>query len=281
MKTVFFCFALLFCITCADDWPCPFSRYLKSDSPPMTGKDVLILQTLLQRSPFVKPPLQPSGSFDTTTDNAVKLFQQGNGLTPDGIVGPTTAQKILDLHSYDGYKDDGKILPGFLYKVHIAVSRNRSIETTAFLYDSNMTLVYQFHVRLHGTQGRNQFCTDGDTPTGLSLFDLNSPENDPKDFGPYPVNRVVVGLSGNAKLLLSNSVNTIRTGILLHTGEWTNWQPPQPMPDSDGCVHTWPQMCESVWKNLLSLGVVTRQNTFGQLPYPYTPQGIISIEESP
>lgn len=27
-------------------------------------------------------------------------------------------------------------------------------------------------------------------------FDLNSPENDPTDYGPYPVNRAVMGLKG-------------------------------------------------------------------------------------
>jgi hypothetical protein len=54
---------------------------------------------------------------------------------------------------------------------------------------------------------------------GLMTFDLNSPENDPVDFGPYPVNRAVQGLKGNAFIVISN----IRDGILLHTGEWPNW----------------------------------------------------------
>ena len=42
----------------------------------------------------------------------------------------------------------------------------------------------------------SQFCGDGSTPTGLSTFDLNSPEDDWSDYGPYPVNRVVQGLKG-------------------------------------------------------------------------------------
>ena len=33
----------------------------------------------------------------------------------------------------------------------------------------------------------------GDT-AGLTEFDLNSPEDEPKLFGPYPVNRAVQGL---------------------------------------------------------------------------------------
>jgi len=262
----------------AADWPCPFSRYLQLSSPQMTGNDVTILQNLLGRSPFVKA-LTVTGSFDTATSDALTAFQKGNALQPDGILGPASGQVLLNLHMSDGYKDDGKILPGYMYKVHIQVSQNRSLETTANLYDSKMTLIFQFRVRLHGVPGHNQFCKNGDTPSGLSLFDLNSPEDDPKDFGPYPVNRVVAGLKGNAKILLSNSVDTIRSGILLHTGEWDNWQPPQPMPNSDGCIHTWPQFCESVWNHLVALGVTVNENTGGKLPYPYTPQGIISIEE--
>jgi len=180
---------------------------------------------------------------------------------------------------YDGYKDDGKILPGYKYKVLISVSRNRTKEATANLYDANLKLVYQFHVRLHGQIGKNQLCTNGDTPSGLALFDLNSPEDNPKVYGPYPVNRVVAGLAGNAKMLLINSENTIRSGILLHTGDWNNWQPPQPMPNSNGCIHTWPKMCYDVWQQLEALGVNVRPNTDGKLPYPYAPQGLISIQE--
>ena len=100
-------------------------------------------------------------------------------------------------------------------------------------------------------------------------FDLNSPESDPKEYGcdprscilagvsaletclsrvslslrsPYPVNRAVAGLRGNAAWLMKNDASTIRGGILMHTGEWANysdWQPPLPMPNSLGCIHAW------------------------------------------
>lgn len=40
------------------------------------------------------------------------------------------------------------------------------------------------------------------------LLDLNSPEDDPTLYGPYPINRVVRGIAGNAGLLLNN----IRSG---------------------------------------------------------------------
>ena len=39
-------------------------------------------------------------------------------------------------------------------------------------------------------------------PIRLMTFDLNSPEDNAKAYGPYPVNRAVIGLKGNAKLLL-------------------------------------------------------------------------------
>ena len=124
-----------------------------------------------------------------------------------------------------------------------------------------------FVVRAHGKDARNQFTTDGSTPTGLFGFDFNrcvfllfisvifnrkctfcpfscafcsdmkgkchSPEPDPVSYGPYPINRAVdgiqttagVSLQTNAELLLNNG---IRSGILMHTGEWNQtigWKP--------------------------------------------------------
>lgn len=43
-------------------------------------------------------------------------------------------------------------------------------------------------------------CDAGDTVTGLVEIDLNSPEPNPAMYGPWPVNRVVRGLDGNALL---------------------------------------------------------------------------------
>jgi len=275
---VFYSFILLLIISpsFSQNWICPFSRVLRTGDH---GKDVIILQTLLSRSPFVKG-VDPTGTFDDATSKGISDFQVGNKIQPvTGSLDMITANLLLSLHSYDGYKYDGTIPPGYKYKVHIRVSQNRSVETVGYLYNDKMELLYQFPARLHGTGDRNQFCTDGNTPTGLSLFDLNSPEDDPKSFGPYPINRVVAGLKGNAALLLSNKDTTIRSGILMHTGEWNNWQPPQPMPNSEGCIHLWPESCFYIWKTLVSIGVEVRTNTEGDLPYPYEPQGIISIEQ--
>jgi len=199
----------------------------------------------------------------------------------DGIFGDETASLLLKLHLSDGYHDDGKIPEGYKYKVHIPVFKNRSIEIMATLYDSKMNAMHTFKVRTHGqndiTTGKDlsELCTDGNTPTGLSTFDLNSPESDPVSFGPYPINRAVQGIKGNAFIVISN----IRDGILMHTGEWSNWNPSMPMPNSHGCVHGHPQDIKQVWKMLVSIGVEVRNNTNGKLPYPYKPQGILSIEQ--
>jgi len=143
-----------------------------------------------------------------------------------------------------------------------------------------MEVLWTFTARTEGQNDNvtglplNELAGYGSTPTGLSTFDLNSQEDDPVDFGPYPVNRAVKGLEGNAQIVISN----IRDGILLHTGEWPHWNVTMPMPNSHGCIHTFPANIEIIWQILIGLGVQVRNNTFGKLPYPYKPQGIISVE---
>jgi hypothetical protein len=207
-------------------------------------------------------------------------------------VGPNTAQAVVSHLSSDGYVDDGRPANalGYMYKVVVPVHKNRSIETNATLYAGNGTAVFTFRVRAHGHDvghtnpwpdfnnvdpGLNMFSPDGNTPTGLIEFDLNSPEPIPKLYGSYPVNRAVRGLQGNAAWLIPN----IRDGILLHTGEWPGWSPPADMPNSAGCIHSWPANIERVWHTLVNMGVVVHPNTGGKLPYPYKPQGLLSVYE--
>jgi hypothetical protein len=119
---------------------------------------------------------------------------------------------------------------GYKYKIHVPVVENRSIETVGTLFDAENNVLLTFPVRSHGHRndghalpwpdfgdgdvGLNVFSPDGNTPTGLVETDLNSPEPSPDLYGPWPVNRFVRGLAGNAKLMLPN----IRDGVLLHTG---------------------------------------------------------------
>jgi hypothetical protein len=109
--------------------------------------------------------------------------------------------------------------------------------------------------------------------------DLNSPEPDPVSYGPYPVNRFINGMRGNAEFLMPPT-NSLRNGILLHTGEWAGWYPSHTMPNSQGCIHGHPDDIRNVWEILVNqCNVEVRPNPYGQQPYPYKPQGIASIEQ--
>eukprot|EP00050_Salpingoeca_kvevrii_P011275 m.14141 g.14141 ORF g.14141 m.14141 type:complete len:300 (-) comp3346_c0_seq2:1744-2643(-) len=281
---------VLVCSVASAEFPPPFSRVLKVDRPFMTGKDVDVVLALLPRTPGM-PSFDSHVEYDHAAAMAVRNFQMHFGLPRTGEVDERTATAILELLSDDNYRDDGKPASarGYMYKVHIAVHRNRSIEVPAILYDANNTVLLNFTVRTHGKgahedhpwpdfnntdPGMSCFASDGNTPTGLHEFDLNTPEPDPKSYGPYPVNRAVLGLEGNAKIVTPH----LRYGILLHTGEWPGWTPQQSMPNSEGCIHAHPDDIKRVAELLQARGVVAHKNPFGQLPYPYKPQGLLSVE---
>ena len=266
------------------------------------GSDVRIAQQLLSRSRFVNATgvLADDGVFQQATKMAVASFQAGNRLVgvKHGVIDRPTADALLARHSYDGYQDDGRSARswGYLFKLLIPVHQNRSIETNASFLDANNRLLFQFRVRTKGYvadgcgtklhepwpsfnnsgDGLNMFTSCGMTPTGLHEVDLNSPEDEPKFYGPWPVIRFVRGLEGNAKLLVPGD----RNGILLHTGEWgPHWTTADPMPDSAGCVHAWPENIEKVWKTATGpeVGAKVRPNTNGKLPYPHKPQGLAAV----
>jgi len=49
---------------------------------------------------------------------------------------------------------------------------------------------------------------------------------------------------------------------------------------SNGCIHAHPSDQKKVVEILTKdLGVEIRKNPFGSLPYPYQPQGLLSIEQ--
>jgi peptidoglycan hydrolase-like protein with peptidoglycan-binding domain len=58
-----------------------------------TGHDVRRLQRIFVMMKSLGPD-NITGTFDSTTEQAVKDFQQGAGLTVDGIVGPITWQAL-------------------------------------------------------------------------------------------------------------------------------------------------------------------------------------------
>jgi hypothetical protein len=92
--------------------------------------------------------------FSNASETATAQFQNSKGQSADGsgILGVETAQKLLDLHSADGYKESGFTAAsmGYLFKLHVPVHSNRSIETVSTLYDKNNNVLLSFTTRTHG-----------------------------------------------------------------------------------------------------------------------------------
>jgi hypothetical protein len=280
-----------------DSMPLPFTREITITDPLLYGNDVLIATTLLSRSPYVKKSYIPSNTYDDESSEAVSAFQTATNLNVNGIIDAPTANLLLNLYSNDGYQDKGVTAGsmGYLYKIVIPVYSNRSIESTGTLYDKDNNVLLSFTVRAHGHRddgssaawpdfgdgdvGLTQFAGSGATVTGLIAIDLNTPESDPQLYGPWPVNRFVRGIDGNAKLLLPH----IRDGILIHTGNWTTdtktWNPTMSMPNSAGCIHAHPTDIERIYKELTKIGVVANENPFSGQNYPYEPQGIAIVQQ--
>lgn len=88
------------------------------------GKNVKILQYLLICIGAFYDNILPvniTGNFDEKTEDSVKAFQQGFGLIPDGIVGPLTWNKLIEIYkSIEPYilTASGQFIkyPGYLIK---------------------------------------------------------------------------------------------------------------------------------------------------------------------
>lgn len=134
------------------EMPLPFTRELFVADPVMTGSDVLIAQTLLLRDDAVDKSLVASGNFGDDSGAAVSMFQTAHYISASGILDSVTAQKLLDLHSDDQYHDSGFTAAsmGYLYKIHIPVHTNRSIETYSTLFDKDNNVMLKFKTRTHG-----------------------------------------------------------------------------------------------------------------------------------
>lgn len=273
------------------DVPYPFTRVLNVGDE---GKDVYTLQRLLNRW-NKKPNLPITQKFDTDTARALNAWKVSHQLANNTIFDVDTAFKFLNEFQYDGYKDAG-IKPadmGLKFRVYIPVYRNRSIETTATLYDENNNILHKWIARtrahtIFGEEpwptwdskgyGLNEFTGWGYTPSGLTLLDLNTPEPDSVVdlYGKWNVLRAVRGIEGNAEICMPY----LRNGILAHTGNWAKhgWKTTDPMPNSSGCIHNHPEDQEIITEILKAKGVIANENPFGTLPYPYQPQGLLSIE---
>ena len=65
-----------------------------SESPDCSDREKKCNATLSDVMTKALPSSDITGSFDATTEQAVKDFKQGAGLTVDGIVGPQTRQAL-------------------------------------------------------------------------------------------------------------------------------------------------------------------------------------------
>lgn len=80
----------------------------KSTSVRGNGPETAKLQKFLASRGF---NVAVDGTWGPNTQNAVKAFQQFNGLNPDGIVGPNTIKKINDIMGVKGATVDTKLKP--------------------------------------------------------------------------------------------------------------------------------------------------------------------------
>ena len=136
----------------ASSMPSPFYRELFVTAPVMTGNDVLIAQTLLKRDSAVDKSFVASGTFENQSAKATSDFQGAHNLASTGILDSVSAQLLLDLHSDDGVTDSGFTAAsmGYLYKIHIPVHTNRSVETYSTLFDKDNNVLLKFRTRTHG-----------------------------------------------------------------------------------------------------------------------------------
>jgi peptidoglycan hydrolase-like protein with peptidoglycan-binding domain len=71
-----------------------FERSLYLQTVRMKGDDVLLLQQRLLELGYSEVGV-PDGVFGPMTDEAVRHFQENNGLVIDGIVGPVTWEVLF------------------------------------------------------------------------------------------------------------------------------------------------------------------------------------------
>lgn len=77
----------------------PFTRTLQLVSPNQTGNDVKLLQTMYNdwARASGRATLVVDGSFGSVTNTAIRTFQAAQGLVVDGVAGPVTLAKMIDV----------------------------------------------------------------------------------------------------------------------------------------------------------------------------------------
>ena len=69
-------------------------RLIKDTSPNMTGTDIRSWQRLLADRGY--SPGTIDGSYGSNSASACRKFQTAKGLTADGVIGPATAERLIE-----------------------------------------------------------------------------------------------------------------------------------------------------------------------------------------
>jgi peptidoglycan hydrolase-like protein with peptidoglycan-binding domain len=92
----------------ASTMPLPFTREVSYSGQVVSGKDVLILQTLLNRSPSTEAePIEADGAFGQASADAVATFQAASTLDVTGVFDNATGAKNYNVTDDDVDDDDG------------------------------------------------------------------------------------------------------------------------------------------------------------------------------
>jgi peptidoglycan hydrolase-like protein with peptidoglycan-binding domain len=97
-----------------------------------TGEDVKRLQRVLARHLLWNPFGPITGIFDSVLETAVKSFQQSNGLTVDGIVGPQTWAALPSYREASPQLGKGSEGPGVAWLQKTLSGMNVAIQFTGY-----------------------------------------------------------------------------------------------------------------------------------------------------
>jgi hypothetical protein len=260
----------------------PFTQEISVTNPVTCNNQVGILQNLLVRSDKVRALTASDSEFnacyDAKTSAAVTEFQRANNLNnKPGVLDEATAIKVITDLLYDKYVDGGYWPNQYQWKVHVPVYKNRDLDTVSKfsirpdmrnpnkvvdLYIMAKTAGQYLTKRQPQSGNTNDLSPNGATPSGLMTIDFVTPNMDLLGFGPWPINRVLRGLKGNAaiKFNLNGNKKTfvphVRNGVYYHTGYWGGWRTVrQEMPVSHGCVHVHPAGIKHVYDTLMYYGI--------------------------
>jgi peptidoglycan hydrolase-like protein with peptidoglycan-binding domain len=97
-----------------------------------TGDDVKRLQRVLARHLLWNPFGPITGIFDASLESAVKSFQQANGLTIDGVVGPTTWAALPKYREASPELKQGSMGPAVAWLQRVLAGDDISISFTPY-----------------------------------------------------------------------------------------------------------------------------------------------------